>query len=103
LEHFIEDHNINEYAICENPKKDVVEVLTGEEGILDLDFLVSEELNFARYFRSFNTTTYFVFHSLLFTYGTAIQLIEFCQENHLTLYFNDTSWWGKEYTLVIIC
>lgn len=60
LEHFIEDHNIKEYAICDNPEKNIVEVLTGEEGTLDLDFLMSEEINFARYFRSFNNTTYFV-------------------------------------------
>ena len=103
LEHFIEDYNIKEYAICDNPEKSIVEVLTGEESTSDLDFLTSEELNFVRYFRSFNNTTYFVFHSSFFTYGTAIQLMEFCQENPLTLYFNDTSWWGKEYTLVIIC
>ena len=110
LENFIEAHEVDEYALVASHFEDhdyeshIVEYILGEGETNNPELLDGMFPMFTRVFRSSERNMNFlVIHVPLFTFGDATHLAEFCQVNNLVLYFDDFSWWGKEYTKVIIC
>jgi len=110
LENFIETHQVDEYALVASHFEDhdyeshIVEYILGEGQTKNPELLDGMFPMFTRVFRSSERNMNFiVFHVPLFTLGDATHLAEFCETNDLGLDVHEDSWWGKEYTKVIIC